>query len=429
MKEKFIKSTIILTIGGLLTKILSMVIRIITTRLIGSNGIGLYMMVLPTFNLFITVATLSLPLAISKLVSEGTRNNKNVVLGIIPLSIIINIVLIIVNIFTSKYIACNLLKNSNLYYPIICIGITLPFISISSIIRGYFFGKEKMLPSVISNLVEQIIRILSIVIIVPKTFNLDIKYTISILVLLNVISELSSIIVLILFLPKNVSIGKKDIIPNYKNVKNILEISIPTTLSRIISSIGGFLEPVIITYVFLKLGYNNNFITNEYGIITGYVFPIVSLPSFLSNAIANALLPVISNKYQKKDYNSIKKKTTQAVLISFGIGLISTLFIVLFSKYLLSFIFNINYGNNYLKISSVIFLISYINGPIIAALQAINKAKYVMLSNIISIFIKTILLYALSFFDIGMYSLLISYFISFLFMTIYQIFILRKNLN
>ena len=58
MKEKFIKSTIILTIGGLLTKILGMVIRIITTRIIGLNGIGLYMMIMPTYGLFITIATL-----------------------------------------------------------------------------------------------------------------------------------------------------------------------------------------------------------------------------------------------------------------------------------------------------------------------------------------------------------------------------------
>ena len=77
MKEKFIKSTIILIIGGLLTKILGMVIRIATTRVIGLEGIGLYMLVMPTYGLFITIATLSLPIAISKLVSENTRNNKN----------------------------------------------------------------------------------------------------------------------------------------------------------------------------------------------------------------------------------------------------------------------------------------------------------------------------------------------------------------
>ena len=76
MKEKFIKSTIILTIGGFLTKILSMFIRILMTRVIGIDGIGLYMLVMPTFNLLITLSSLSMPLAISKIVSEDNRNNK-----------------------------------------------------------------------------------------------------------------------------------------------------------------------------------------------------------------------------------------------------------------------------------------------------------------------------------------------------------------
>ena len=97
MKEKFIKSTIILIIGGLLTKVLGMLIRIVTTRVVGVTGIGLYMLVMPTYSLFITIATLSLPVAISKLVSENTRNNKNVVLGIIPIALFFNIITLYIN--------------------------------------------------------------------------------------------------------------------------------------------------------------------------------------------------------------------------------------------------------------------------------------------------------------------------------------------
>ena len=139
MKEKFIKSTIILVIGGLLTKILGMIIRIITTRIIGLDGIGIYMMVMPTYGLFITIATLSLPIAISKLVSEENRNNKNVILGIIPIAMIINVIIVIILVFSSKFISNTLLQNSKLYSPILAMAVTLPFITLSNIIRGYFF--------------------------------------------------------------------------------------------------------------------------------------------------------------------------------------------------------------------------------------------------------------------------------------------------
>ena len=142
MKEKFIKSTIVLIIGGLLTKILGMIIRIITTRIIGLNGIGLYMMIMPTYGLFITIATLSLPIAISKLVSENTRNNKNIILGIIPIAMIINTLLVLILLLSSKFIASNLLQNDKLHTPILAMSITLPFITLSNIINSVGSGNS-----------------------------------------------------------------------------------------------------------------------------------------------------------------------------------------------------------------------------------------------------------------------------------------------
>ena len=136
MKERFIKQAIILIIGGFITKILGMVIRIITTRIIGLKGIGLYMMVMPTYGLFITIATLSFPIAISKLVSENNRNNKRIILGIIPIAMILNIFLVTILILFSKIISNNLLQNEKLYTPILAMSITLPFITLSNIIRG-----------------------------------------------------------------------------------------------------------------------------------------------------------------------------------------------------------------------------------------------------------------------------------------------------
>ena len=70
MKNTFLKSTIILLIGGFITKILGMIIKIVTNRLLGSVGLGIYMLITPTFMLLITIAQLGFPIAISKLVAE-----------------------------------------------------------------------------------------------------------------------------------------------------------------------------------------------------------------------------------------------------------------------------------------------------------------------------------------------------------------------
>lgn len=420
MKERFIKQAIILIIGGFITKILGMVIRIITTRIIGLNGIGLYMMVMPTYGLFITIATLSFPIAISKLVSENNRNNKRIILGIIPIAMILNIVLVTILVLISKIISNNLLQNEKLYTPILAMSITLPFITLSNIIRGYFFGKEKMIPHVASNIIEQLIRIIMIIIITPHLLKYGTISAITGIILFNVVSEIVSILILFFFIPKNIKITKEDILPNHNYIKDIFRISIPTTTGRIISSIGIFLEPIIITYVMTKTGYTNNEITNEYGIISGYVLPMVMMPQFLSAAISNALLPTISKFHAQKNIKQIKRKLYQAITLSLIIGVFFTIIFILFPKQSLKLMFNETHGSNYLLYAAPIFLITYIQGPILSTLQGINYPNTIMKSNIMGVIIKSIVLFSSLYLDIKMYSLLIATFIQYQLVTIYQ---------
>ena len=428
-KERFIKSTIILIIGGLLTKVLGMLIKIISTKAIGSYGIGLYMMILPTFNLFITIATLSLPTSISKLVAENTKNNKKLVLGVVPIVLLFDCLLILIIIILSPFIASFMLHNKSLTLPIICISITLPFITISSILRGYFFGKQKMFPQVLSNFTEQVVRILLILIFIPIFKKYGIIYAVCFLVLSNVISELSSIFIFLFFAPKKISIKREDIICSKDDIKDIMSISLPTTMSRLVSSISMFLEPIIITFVFLRLGYNISYITNEYGIITGYIMPIVFMPNFLTSAVSIALLPEITRCYAKGDIKTVKKRINQSFIYSLIIGIPCSIILVLFPSYILNLIYKTDIGASYLRVSAIIFSISYILGPLSSILQTINKSKTIFISNLIGCIIKNITLFLLLYLKLDMYPLLISYFLSYLYIVLHQYKIFKRFYN
>ena len=138
MKEKFINSVIILLVGGLLTKVLGMLIKIIMSRLIGTEGLGLYMMVLPTFSLFIGIGQFGLPTALSKLVAEKRKNNIKLFFSILPITLIINLILIITIILIAPVLANTLLHDPRCYLPILAIAVVIPFTSLSSICRSYF---------------------------------------------------------------------------------------------------------------------------------------------------------------------------------------------------------------------------------------------------------------------------------------------------
>ena len=188
-KEKFIKSTIILMVGGFLTKFLGMIIKIVMSRLMGSEGIGLYMLILPTFSLFIGLAQFGFPIAISKLVAEDKKNNKNLIFSIIPVSLVINLAIIIFIIAISPYLAKNLLNEPRSYLPLLSIAIVLPLTSLSGILRSYFFGRQRMLPHVVSNVTEDIARLLLIILGVPLFLSKGLEYAVTFVVLTNIISE------------------------------------------------------------------------------------------------------------------------------------------------------------------------------------------------------------------------------------------------
>ena len=428
MKNKFIKSTIILMIGGIITKLLGMIIRIILARIL-KDGIFLYSLIMPTFSLFITFAQFGLPNTISKLVAEEKRNNKNLVLSIIPISLLINLIIMFVILLSSKYLSNNLLHDTRTYYPIICISFVLPFISISSIIRGYFFGKQKMIPHVLSNIIEDLVRLLIIIIGLPICLKYGLIVSISFVVLSNIISELTSIFILYLFLPKKFNITKNDFRINKVYIKDTFSLALPTTSSRIIGNIGYFLEPIILTYMLLKTGYSNDYILREYGIINSYIIPMLLLPSFFTAAISSALIPVISTYYVNNKYKLIKKRIVEATTISLLISIPIILFLTLFPELPLKLIYNTNLGINYLKLLAPIFIFSYIQTPISASIQAMGYAKCSMYGTILGVIIRLSSIVILSLFNLGIYSLIYSLSLSIIVVTIYDIYKLNKILK
>lgn len=427
-KNKFLKQVFILIIGGIFTKILGMVIRIITSRVMGKTGIGIYSFIMPTFMLGISISQIGFTSSISKLVAEEKRRSKKLILGVIPISLGINFLLLLFFVIFGKYISIYLLHDSRCTYGVMAIGFVLPFISISSILRGYFFGKERMGIHVISNIFEDVIRIIFLVIFLPIFKSKSIKSAVVALILSNILSELTSIFIFLIFLPKS-KINIKDFLISHDDFKSIFSIGIPLTGSRIIGNIGGFLEPIILSFILIKVGYSSSFIVEEYGVINGFVLPILLLPSFFSTAIAQAIIPQVSKGYVNKMFNSIKRKIKLATFLSFFIGFCFTILVFLFPSVFLNFLYNTNDGVNYLRLLAPIFLFQYIQGPISASLQAMGKSRISFNATLIGTVVKIICLVLFSLFKIGLYGLIIGFSLSILVTTFYEVKSIKKVLK
>lgn len=419
-KNKFLKMTMLLIIGGFITKILGMLIKIVMTRFIGTEGIGIYMLIMPTFSLLVSLTQFGFPVAISKLVAEDRFNNKKLVFGIIPISLGICFIILLVLLSSGQFIATELLKEERTYLGLISIGFILPFIAISSILRAYFFGKERMFPHVISNILEDVIRLVLIVLFIPSILKMGLSYVVAFLILISIFSELSSIIIFLICLPNKISLKKEDFKPKKDYLKTVLSISIPTTGSRIIGSIGYFLEPIILAYTFKQCGYSNNFMITEYGILNGYVLPLLLLPSFFTMAISQALIPIISKTYTQHNLKETKRKIKQAIFYSLVVGIPCTLLFMLIPEIPLRLIYNTTEGISYIKILAPICLLYYIQSPLNGTLQAMGKAKEAMKGTLLGMTFRTTFLFVFSLLHIGMWGLVIAVSTNIIIVTIHQ---------
>ncbi len=412
----FFKSTMILLLGGTLTKIVGLFLKIIITRNIGTEGMGLYSLLGGTTSLLCVCAVFTYPTAISTLISRNKYNSKDLIFSSLIISVLINIFLVLIVFLFAPYLSNNLLKEPKLYFPIICIGLTLPFISISSIIKGYFWGKQNMFPYMLSNLIEQITRIILISIFITKIVKISIILAISFIILVNIIGEIVSVIVMIYYFPR-IKIKVKDLKFNVSYIKDLLKITVPATISKIIGSISYFLEPIILTNILLHLNYSKEYIVYEYGIINAYALSLLLMPQFFTQNMSYSLVPELSKYYSIHDYKMRIKRIKQIILISVLIGTISTLIILSFPKFFLNLLWNTSEGIDYIKLLAPFTILFYIEYPLINALQALNKAKTAMNVTFILSIVKLSTIVLFSLLGFGMYSLVISIIINLLIST------------
>ena len=200
-------------------------------------------------------------------------------------------------------------------------------------------------------------------------------------------------------------------------------------MARMIGSVTYFFEPIILTNILKYVGYSSDFITLEYGIINGYVYPLLLLPSFFTMAISSAILPVVSNSYSNRNYGYTKLKIKQAIFFSLLIGIPVTLIFIFIPSIPLNIVYDTTLGLNYIPYIAPFFLLHYIQAPLTSSLNGMGYAKEAMKGTLYGGIIKILSLTILSLCKIGLWSLPISSILNITIVTIHHIYYVRKYLK
>lgn len=411
MKQNtFLKNTLIILFTSFMIKMLGLLNKIIVTNLLGTNGMNIYVLTMPTIILLTSLSSLSLNIVISKIISENRVNKKyserNILKSSILLSLVMSFFVIILLLLFIHPLVTTLLKNDKLFFPILSSVFLIPLVGISDALRGYFNGIKHMKYSSLSTLIEQVARIISTIIMILFSIKYNAILSVSLCVIGLAIGEVASIIYSIIKI-KKLKISSSSI--SNGETKRILKEAIPTTLSRLVNSFSHFLEPIIYTNILLFLLYDYAYINATYTTITAYVLPFITLTAFVSNAVATSIIPGISECYAKNNNESLCYYVDKAFVFSLVPGLFSCTIFYLFAEEYLSLLFGVSEGVNLIKYTVFLTIPYYLQSPFTSILQAIGKNKFLLILTIALNLLKLILLTTLPLIPtVNVYSLLVS---------------------
>lgn len=402
-------------------------IRVYYTRIIGEEGINLLSIVMPTYLMMVTISTFMLPITISKLVAEGKKRSISIIQNSIFVISAINIITILLIFIFKDFIATTCLNEPNAKYVLIAMSLTLPFISLSSIIKGYFLGKQRTEPYMISNILEQLLRLIIIIIFLPILVKNSYLHAVIGLMLLTIFSESFSVLIFTFFMPKKVSINKDDLKYSKKIRNEILGLSVPTVSSKIIGNIGYFFEPIILTNLLMYSGYTSSFVISEYAAFNAYAIPILTIPAFFIQALSQTILPEISKYQSQNNKKMITKRIYQSLIFTFVVGIFFSIFINFFHTDILRILYDTSKGSQYIKILAPFFVLFYLEGILYSILQALGKAKLAFQISVKGVLIKLIVLIILSLAHIALYSLVVAEIINIIYIVFKMIKYLKKD--
>ncbi len=331
-KTIFIKNALILTLSSLVLRFAGIIFKVYVTRIIGSEGVGLYQLIFSFYMLASTFATTGICTAVTRLVSEevGVGSKKGTIkifVRSIELTLILALISVAIVFFGAEFIAKNIIGDQRAVSSLKILSISLPFMGISSCIRGYFIALRRATPGALTQLFEQAVRILMVLLLVKKYMQRGLEAACNAVILGDAIAEILTCGLLVLtFYASRKGLenlkGREN--PPYGIAKKILHISAPITGGRYLNTALRTGENVLVPKNLAKFHTSSGGALSMFGMIKGMALPILFFPSTLLNSISTLLLPEMAEAVAKNRLYMVKSATERILkltsLVSFIFG-------------------------------------------------------------------------------------------------------------
>jgi len=405
-KSNLIKGTIVLTVAGLLTRIIGFFYRIFLSNAMGAELLGIYQLVFPVYGICFTIYASGLQTSISRMVAaeagKGNFKNTKRILRIgMVISFSLALLLSILVYFNAGFIASCFLKESRTESSIRILSYVFPFCGITACINGYYYGFRKTAVPASTQLLEQIVRVIYVYVFVTILGNGNVNVTCELAAIGLVIGEVASNLYNVLSLaitksPRRIIYGVKrcaELTQETKSItKELTKLTLPLTGNRLFLTVLHSFEAVLIPMMLKQYGMNSSEALSILGILNGMVIPFLMFPSAITNALAVLLLPTISEAQALGNRRQIASTTSIAIKYSLIIGMLSTGIFLIFGYYLGTNIYNNETAGDYLRVLSMLCPFLYLTTTLSSVINGLGKAHITFINSIIGMTLRIVMI-------------------------------------
>lgn len=390
--------TLLLTMTGLLSRVIGFFYRIFLSQTIGAEGMGIYQLIIPIHILTISLTSSAIQTAISRFVAQAAIASQNesaasggktscnekcyFTAGLI-LSLSLSFLCFFFLYRFSDMIAANFLEEERCAPLLKVLAFTIPFGAVHACISGYFYGLKKTFVPASSQLIEQIVRVLSVWLFFEISMEKYHAISLNLVVWGMVAGEAASALYSVSFLRKKKNRGSRLLA-----LKRIFIMSFPLSANRVLVNVLQSMEAVMIPGQLRLYGYTASESLSVYGILTGMALPMVLFPSVLTNSVSVMLLPAIAEAQEKKDrsyiVNAVKKTCFYCLLLGFG----CTLLFLLLGGWMGITLFGNELAGTFIVILGWICPFLYLTTTLHSILNGLGKTTSTFLLNVIGLGIR-----------------------------------------
>lgn len=409
-KDTFLKGALILTMAGIIVKVIGSVNRILLSRLLGGEGIGLYQMAYPIYLLALSISSAGIPVAISIIVAEkialsdfrGANRVFRISLGVLAVT---GVAFTILLYFAADWLTANhYIRDARAYYAIAALAPAIFFVTVLSSYRGYFQGLQMMTPTAISQICEQFVRVVTMIALAYMLLPQGLEYAAAGASFGAGPGAAVGLLVLIYYYWRQRKKFRHKIEnqPEMKQesgvriVSRIVKLALPVSLANIMIPVVSNIDLLVVPIRLEAAGFTVEKATELFGYLTGMAVALINLPTILTASLAASLVPAVSEAFTLQNRQRIYQRTSMAMRIANLITIPSFVGLCLLATPISQMLYGTpNAGTSIAILSAGIVLLG-IQQVTTGVLQGLGHTAIPLMNMVISALVKIVMSWTLT---------------------------------